>query len=94
MVLYRWGVRRRRKTVKHGEVGVKRKCWVLAHPPNSPQGNRRQSLRVETWSLWDRPADAEENQGAGIVKGWEDKQDRGRILIHSRKTRIRRARAP
>ena len=40
MVLYRWGIRRRGKTGNHGKVEVKRKWWVLAHPPYSPQGNR------------------------------------------------------
>ena len=29
-VLYRWGVRRKGKMVKHRKVGVKRKWWVLA----------------------------------------------------------------
>ena len=33
-------------------------------------------------------------RGAGIVKGWEDKLDRGRISDTSPKTKIRRARAP
>ena len=53
--------------------------WVLAHLPYSPQGNERQSLRVELWNQRDRSPDAEENPGAGIVKGWEDKRERGRI---------------
>ena len=41
-VLYRWRVRRRGKSGKHTKVGVKRKWWVVALPPHSPQGNGRQ----------------------------------------------------
>ena len=39
-----WGgwVKRRKKTVKHGKVGVKRRWWALAQPPHSLQGNGRQ----------------------------------------------------
>ena len=62
-VLYRWGVRRRGKTGKHGKVGVKRKCRVLAQPPFSPQGNKRKSPKVELWNLGDIIPDEEENQG-------------------------------
>ena len=40
-LLYSWGVRRRGKIGKQGKVGVKRKWWVLAQPPYSPQGNGR-----------------------------------------------------
>ena len=41
------GVRRKGKAGKHGEVGVKRKCWVLVESPYSPQGTGRQLPRVE-----------------------------------------------
>ena len=40
-VLYHWGVRKRGKTGKHGNVKVKRKWWVLTQPLYSLQGNRR-----------------------------------------------------
>ena len=43
-VQYRWGLRRRGKTGKHGKVEVKRKWWVLAEPPYSTQGNGRQAV--------------------------------------------------
>ena len=53
------GVRRRRKTGKHGKLVVrKRKRWVLAKPPYSPQGNGRQSSR---WNQGDRPPSVEDN---------------------------------
>ena len=37
--------------------------WVLAQTPYSPQGNGRQSPRVEPFNEEDRPPDAEENPG-------------------------------
>ena len=46
-VQYHWVVRRRGQTRKHGKVEVTRKWWVLAHPPYSPEGNGRESPRVE-----------------------------------------------
>ena len=39
---------------------------------------RKQESHPE-WNQGDKPPDAEENPGSGIVKSWEDKQDRGRI---------------
>ena len=59
--LYHWGVRRIGNTGNHGKVGVKRKWWVLAYPPYSPQGNGKQSPRVEPFKQGDRPPDVEEN---------------------------------
>ena len=47
VLLYRWGVRARGKTSKHGKVCVKRKRWVLAQLPYSPQGNGSESPKVE-----------------------------------------------
>ena len=58
------GVRRRGRTGKHGKVGVKKKWWVLARPPYSLQGYRRQSTRVEPFNHGDRPPEAEENPGS------------------------------
>ena len=55
---------------------MKRKWWVLAQPPYSPQGNRRHSPRVEPFKQGNRPPDVE---GNGIVKGRENKWDHGRI---------------
>ena len=55
------GVRRRGKTGIHGKVGVKRKWWVLAELPYSPQGNGMQSPRVEPFNQEDRPPYTEEN---------------------------------
>ena len=40
-LVYRLGLRRRGKTGKHGEVGMKRNWWVLVQPPYSLQGNGR-----------------------------------------------------
>ena len=40
-----------------GKKRVKRKWWILALPPYTPQGNRRQ------WNQGDRP-DTEENPGS------------------------------
>ena len=55
------GVRRRENRGKRGKAGVKRKWWVLAQSPYSPQGQgRRQSPRVEPWIQGDRQPDAEE----------------------------------
>ena len=90
-VLYRWGVRRRRKTAKQEKVGVNRKWWVLVQPPYSPQRNGRQTQcgtrRMDHLTR-------RRNKVAGLVKGWEEKRDRGGIQIHLRKTRITRARTP
>ena len=72
-------VRRRGKAGKHGKVGLKKQWWVLAQVPYSPQGNRSQSPRVGPWKQGDRPPDAEANPESRIVKGWEDKRDRGLI---------------
>ena len=72
------GVIQKRKGTKTWKSRVKRKWWVLAQPPYSLQGNWRQSLRVELWNHGDRPP-AARTQGADIIKGWEDKRDRGRI---------------
>ena len=61
----------------HGKVEVKRKWWVLAQSSFSPQGNERQLARVKTTGI-DNPTQRM-TQEASIVKGWEDKRDRGRI---------------
>ena len=63
-VLYRWGVRRRGKTGNHGKEAVKRKWWVLTQNHYSPQGNGRQSPKVEPFKKLDIPPDAEENPGS------------------------------
>ena len=76
-VLYRWGVRRRGKTGNHRKVGVKKKWWVLVQFPYSQQGNGRQSPRVETTGI--DYSTRRITQGAGIVKGWEEKRNLGRI---------------
>ena len=36
-------IQKMRKTGNHGKVRGKRKWWVLAQPPYSPQGNGKQS---------------------------------------------------
>ena len=59
-VLCHWMVRRR-KTGKHGKLRVKRKWWVLAQPPYSPQENGRQLPWVEPCNQGDKLPDAEEN---------------------------------
>ena len=46
-VLYRSRVRRRGKTGKYRKLGVKRKWWVSAQSPYSPQVTGRQLPRVE-----------------------------------------------
>ena len=47
-VVYRWGVVRKiGKTGNHGKLGVNRKWCVLTQLPYSPQGNGRQSPKVE-----------------------------------------------
>ena len=51
----------------HGKVGVKRKCWVLAQPPYSLQGNGKHSPRLELGGI-SHPM-RRRTQGAGIVKG-------------------------
>ena len=51
---------------------MKRKWWVFARPPYSPQGNGRHLPRIEPRG--------EEIRGADIVRGWEDKRDHDRIL--------------
>ena len=63
-VLYCLGVRKRGKTGNHRKVRVKRKWWVLAQPPYSLQGNRRQSPRVEPSKQGVTPPDVEENPGS------------------------------
>ena len=80
-------VRRRGKTGKHGKVEVNRKWWILAQPPYSPEGNMRHILRVETTGIDHLPWRI--TQIAGIIKGWEDKRDRGAFQILSRKTKIK-----
>ena len=65
-VLYRWGVRRRGKTGKHGKVGVKRKVWVLAHPPYSRKetgGSHHVTRGIDHLTR-------RRTQEAGVVKGW------------------------
>ena len=62
--IYCWGVRRRGKTGKHGKVEVKRNWSVLAQPPYSPQGNGKQSSRVEPFNQGDRPPDTKESPGS------------------------------
>ena len=86
-ILYRWGVKRRGKIVKHGKVEVKRKWWVFAQPPYSLQGNRtctQGGTRGIDHLMWRRTQGGTRGighlmwmttQGAGIVKGWEDKRD-------------------
>ena len=44
-----------------------------------PAKKREAFTQGGTMKPGDRPPDAEETQGAGIVKGWEDKLDLGRI---------------
>ena len=69
--LYRWMVRKRRKTGKHRAVEVKKIWLVLAQILYSLQGNGRQSPRMKTTGI-DQPT-WRIIQGAGIVKGWKDK---------------------
>ena len=38
--------------------------WILAQSPYSPQGNWRQSHRVEPWKQGVRPPDVKENPGS------------------------------
>ena len=71
------GVRRRRKTGKHGKVEVKRKRWVLAQPSYYLQVNGRQSPWVEPGGI---DHSMQRTQGGSIIKGWEDKRDCGCIL--------------
>ena len=68
---------RRGKIGKHRKVEVRIKLWVLVHPSYSPQGNRRQSSGVEITSL--DHLTGRITQGTSIIKGWENKRDRGRI---------------
>ena len=75
--LYDWGVRRRGKTGKHGNVEAKRKWWVLAQTPYSQQGKWRKSPSVDPMGI-DHPT-RRIIKGAGKIKGWEDQLDRGRI---------------
>ena len=72
------GVRRRGKTGKRVEVGVKRRWWVLANPPYSPQENGRQSPWVE---LGGRPPDLDENPGSQYLQRLGG---RARPQVHSR----------
>ena len=69
--LYCWGTKRRGRIRKPGNVEVKRKWWVLVQPPYSTKGNGRQTPWVETTRI-DHPK-RRIREGAGIVKGWEDK---------------------
>ena len=59
------------KKVKHGKVEVKRKWWVLAQHSYSPPPSKREAF-VHGGNRGDRPSD-DDTQGAGIVKGWEEK---------------------
>ena len=67
------GVMRKGKTGKHRKATVIRKWCVLAQSPYSPQGNRRQSPKVETTRI--EYLSRRITQGASIVKGWEEKLD-------------------
>ena len=81
-------VRRRGNTGKYGKVGVKRKWWVLAQPPYSPQGNGRQLIRVELFKQGDRPPDAEENPWEPVLSKFGRRSEiAGTFQIQSRKTR-------
>ena len=68
-VLNRLRVRKRGKKGNHGKVGVKRKWWVLAQPPYSPQEYGSHLTRGIDHLMWRR------TQGAVIVEGCEDKRD-------------------
>ena len=71
-VLYRWGFRRRGKTGKQGKIGGKRKWWLLDQSPYSPQGNWKQSPKVEPFKQGIDHLTRRRTQEAGIIKGWED----------------------
>ena len=75
-VLYRRGVSKRGKTRKHEKVGVKRKWWVLVSL--FPTKKREAVTQGGTRGI-EHPM-RRRTQGAGIVKGWEDDRDGGRIL--------------
>ena len=77
---------------KHGKVGVKRKWWVLAQSLYSPQGNLRQSPRVKP----ERHTTRHEGEPRKPVSSKDGRTGEtvGAFQIHSRKTRIIRARAP
>ena len=68
-VLYHWGG----KKGKTGKVEMKRKWWILSSNLPIPHKETRQSPKVETTGI-DQPM-RKITQGAGIVKGLEDKRD-------------------
>ena len=73
------GGQEKRKDRKTWKSRVKRRAWVLAQPPDFPQGNGRQLSRLEPWNQGVDHLTRRRTQGAGIFKGREDKRDRGRI---------------
>ena len=60
---------RRGKTGKHSKVGVKRKCWVLAHLaiPHKETGGSQPGWNHGTWEI--DHLMQRRTQGVSIIKG-------------------------
>ena len=74
--LYHWEVRKRGKTGKHGKSRSEERVLGFSLTSLFPTRKRKavtQGGRKGIDQLMQR------TQGAGIVKGWEDKQDQGCI---------------
>ena len=92
-VIYRRVVRRGGKTGNHGKLGVE-KVVGFSSASVFPERKREAVTQGETIEPKAQTTRPRTTQGPGIVKGWGNKRTESAFHIHSRKTRITRARAP
>ena len=79
----------KRKDRKTRKIGGKREWWVLASLP----ARKREAVTQSGTREMEHPT-RRKTQGTGIVMAGRTGETEGAFLIHSRTTRITRARAP
>ena len=77
MVLFRWGGQEKRKDKKTRKSKSEEEVLNFSSASLFPARKREPVIQGGTRGI--DPLTRRRTQGDGIVKGWEDKRDRGRI---------------